>query len=854
MASSQPARRARIFGQVLRTPDKDRKEFLEAACGGDSKLREEIEALLRADAEADSSFLARVPRKSNELELAGVSLIGRRIGAYRIVEKIDRGGMGEVYRGVRADRAYEQQVALKLMRLDLRSPDFHRRFQKERQTLARLEHPHIARLLDGGTTPEGTPYLVMEFVHGDRIDQYCDENRLPLWERIELFLQICRAVHFTHLNLILHRDLKPANILITPDGSAKLLDFGISKLLDPRCERDDTPDATTTSGPLPLTPRYCSPEQIRGERVTTGSDVYSLGILLYELLTGRHPYPENPSSDFERRRQACEVEPIRASRTVLSSSNVGNRNRDVLSLRRPPQEQALAELRATTPRLLSRRLRGDLDAILDKALKKCPSERYGSVLELTDELERARDGRAVRAHRSTLFDRTRKLLRRHRSLSWAAGLLLFTTVSGAISITRGMIRAKRAEAEALAVTRFLRETLSAADPYRAQSTERRVDLLNEIGNRIDTELTEHPEVEVEVRLAVSRAFSALWRWRDALPHQRRTLELLTERHGLASAQAAEGMTALGRSLAFLENPESLSLLRQALQTRRHLYGESHPEVAESRASIGFALWHAQDPPRHEEAIVQYEAALNLYRDLGHRIDTDVARFHFGLAMAQWSTGRIEEAERTFSRARTLYEQLPPEHGRIKCLDQNAAFLHSVGKHSESESLLETLLDILPDREENRLSIHPRIRLASLRRRAADSESAKQLHLEALRCRYLQFSPNCSHLRDRDAILELLAKPPLGSCGTLFSEAFEGILAHPHNPRTLSWVLEVAELLYEQGDSKSAAELCDKTLETLAQKPGGVEGDRTPPPIPSEKKTLEKTQRLLALCREKTEET
>jgi serine/threonine protein kinase len=297
-----------IFDRATALPPAERGAYLEDACSSDLELRKEVDSLLRSHEDAGSVFLERpaVDLTSGAAPSLDRSRVGRRIGVYQIVEAIGRGGMGEVYRAVRADGQYDKQVALKLVRVGFDSSFVLERFRHERQILASLEHPNIARLHDGGTTEDGIPYLVMELIEGTPIHRYCDEHHLGVRERLQLFAQVCAAVQYAHRRLVIHRDIKPSNILVTAEGVPKLLDFGIAKIVDPS-------GGSETTLLRPMTPEYASPEQVRGEPITTATDVYSLGVVLYRLLTGRSPYPEKTRTPLEFARAICETEPLRPS-------------------------------------------------------------------------------------------------------------------------------------------------------------------------------------------------------------------------------------------------------------------------------------------------------------------------------------------------------------------------------------------------------------------------------------------------------------------------------------------------------------------------------------------------------------
>jgi eukaryotic-like serine/threonine-protein kinase len=295
-----------VFDRAVPLDSKERATYLDAVCASDSELRHEVESLLFSDREAGTGFLNTPAVDLRQPEHPAATRVGRRIGAYNILEEIGHGGMGEVYRAGRADGQYEKEVAIKLVRGGYDTAAVLDRFRHERQILASLDHPNIARLLDGGTTDEGIPYLVMELIEGIPIDQYCNARDLTVTERLRLFLQVCSAVQYAHQRLVIHRDIKPGNILVTQEGVPKLLDFGIAKILDPLAGSE-----TTIAGPM--TPEYASPEQIRNEPITTATDVYSLGVVLYKLVTGRSPYPAGTRTPHEFARAICELEPERPS-------------------------------------------------------------------------------------------------------------------------------------------------------------------------------------------------------------------------------------------------------------------------------------------------------------------------------------------------------------------------------------------------------------------------------------------------------------------------------------------------------------------------------------------------------------
>ncbi len=381
-----------VFESALERTTEERPAYLAEACSGDESLRGQVEALLRSHEQAGSFIEApAVPHLLPTIEDdPAATVIGRRIGAYKIVREIGRGGMGAVYLAVRADDEFQKRVAIKLIKRGMDTDFVIRRFRHERQILASLDHPNVARLLDGGTTEDGLPYFVMEFVEGRPIDKYCDTQRLSITERLRLFLKVCSAVQYAHQNLIIHRDLKPSNILVTADGTPKLLDFGIAKLLNPEIA-SPTLDPTTATLRL-MTPEYASPEQVRGEPATTISDVYSLGVLLYELLTGHRPYRLLSRLPEEIAHVICKEEPEKPSVIVGRVENIG------FNIEVTPQ--AIVKARQATLEKLHRQLAGDLDSIVLKALRKEPQNRYSSVEQFSDDISRHLEGLPVSAQHS----------------------------------------------------------------------------------------------------------------------------------------------------------------------------------------------------------------------------------------------------------------------------------------------------------------------------------------------------------------------------------------------------------------------------------------------------------------------
>lgn len=413
-----------LLDEVIALDGSERRPYLDRQCAADSELRSEVESLLSSHDRAGAGFLnTPVINVDKETPLKPVRT-GRRIGVYQIFEEIGRGGMGEIYRAVRADGQYTKEVAVKMVRGGFDSAFVLERFRTERQILATLDHPNIARLLDGGTTEDGIPYLVLELIEGTRIDLFCDEHRLSITKRLQLFRQVCAAVQYAHQRLVIHRDIKPSNILVTKEGVPKLLDFGIAKILDPAAGAE----ATVVR---PMTPEYASPEQIRGEPITTASDVYSLGVVLYQLLTGRSPYPGETRTSHDLARAVCETDPGRPSAVVLKAQPI-QAGEEVEAL----TPERVSSSREASPAKLHRRLVGDLDNIVLMTLRKEPERRYASVEQLAEDVRRHLEGLPVTATKSSWRYRAGKFVRRHRIGVVASGLALVVLMVGVGLILR----------------------------------------------------------------------------------------------------------------------------------------------------------------------------------------------------------------------------------------------------------------------------------------------------------------------------------------------------------------------------------------------------------------------------------
>ena len=611
-----------IFQEALDVGPERRPAFLDGVCAGDASLRAEVESLLASASDASGSLLEAV---RGELRIIADDTPGlpRRIGPYTLRSEIGRGGMGAVYLAERSDREFEGRVAVKLVKRGMDTDFILERFRSERQILSSLSHASIARLLDGGTTADGMPYFVMEYVEGKHLLEYADERRLPLSERIALFCSVCDAVSYAHRNLVVHRDLKPGNILVATDGTPKLLDFGLAKLLVPAGEPGEA--ASTLAAQRMLTPGYASPEQIRGERVTTAGDIFSLGVVLYRLLAGEGPFMG---------RTAEEV-----SRAVLEQQ----------------------------PKSTKKALGEDLDTILSKALQKEPARRYASVDQLSEDLRRYTEGRPVLARKDTLTYRARKFVTRHR-FGVAAAVLVALLLAG--STGTALWQARRAmQKEALALRRFEEvrrlahtvmfelhdgiQTLPGSTPARALLVRTALRYLN--GLALDTE--SDPELLRELAAAYERigdvqggtnqgnlgdtggalrSYSTALRIREALVEVSGASD---DRSRLAEslARTSHALARSGALRAALANARRCVVIREELLVLEPGVLRRKTDLAAASHTLGDALWENGDLAAAVESFTKetalQESVLVCEPGPGARRNVAIAHFKLGSALA-----------------------------------------------------------------------------------------------------------------------------------------------------------------------------------------------------------------------------
>ncbi len=716
MSSERWNRIQRLFDGAFALEARARGAWLAEHCADDVVLREEVVALLNASEDPRHPLDPAIDRAiAGALGELGAVEPGEIIGRYRIVRLLGRGGMGAVYLAERADQQFDQQVALKLINRSVAGSSIARRFRSERQILAYLNHPNIARLFDGGASEDGVPYLAMEYVEGTRIDAYCEQQHLSLEQRLRLFQHVCAAVQCAHQNLIVHRDIKPSNILVTAAGVPKLLDFGIAKLLDSR-NTGTLADLTRVQERV-LTPEHASPEQVKGGPIGTASDVYSLGVLLYELLSGTRPYALSNRSLEELERHICTVQPLKPSAAAIS---------------REPSERS---------RALARELAGDLDNIVLRAMHKEPQRRYQSAAALADDIQNYLDHRPITARPDAWSYRASKFLRRNIVPTLATSVVMLV-IASLVAFYTMRLAAERDYAEVQAkksaqVAQFLTDIFRVADPSRAQGRQiTALELLDQGARDIDESLADQTLVRADLLAAIGLSYKNLSEYHRAGELLERSLAIKTAAglestrdfaltvYELANLRRFEGRfedserqfkRALAIQQRIFDGPhkdtaatlthlavlyyemqrleDSLKLQRQALEMTRAVLGPSHNETADRMNNLALVL---QELDRYQEAERYLREALGIRLDaLGPRHPaTLVAQYNLGLLLR--STGRYRQAEALFR------ELLPLRRAVQGATHPSVAYTSSayggvmtaLGRFDEAETLLKDALRVL----------------------------------------------------------------------------------------------------------------------------------------------------------------
>ena len=700
-----------LLARVLELPPEDRLAAIRAAAGDDLELAETVARLLgRASDDRSLSVPSGTFVEGAFAEPEAV-VPGDRIGRYRIVSQLGRGGMATVYLAERADGTYEQRVALKVLRRGLDTDDLIARFVSERQILSSLSHPNIARLLDGGSTGDGRPFLVMELVEGEQIVTWADSRCLPVPERLRLFLSVADAVHAAHRQLVVHRDIKPSNVMVDATGQVKLLDFGIAKLLD-------ADGAFTDAGRTPHTPRYASPEQLSGARITTASDVYQVGILLLELVTGvRHTHDGG----------APTARP--ASHAVLSEDE-------------PSQSPAArAASRSSTPQQLVRRLRGDVDMIIAKALRDDPAERYASVAEMAEDVRRHLAGRPIVAHGESLGYRTRKFVGRHPGFLPAMALGVALLVGYVVTLNRhnaALARERDAAAAssdlATATRDFLVDMFRTADPFGPTDVERGrsmtvLEALRLGNQQLDDDLMSQPQLRAALLTTIGEVFQNLEQAEEAVATLQRARRARAELGDTASGEYQRILEVLGSAYLTMGEPDSATrVLEQVLELAR---AQQPPDPARlSAALIANAILRSAASPA--DAVPFNEEAVIAAREVGGTTLGEALR---KLADTYRSAGRLADSEVAAREALAIFRRVEGDS-----TVRTGFALHSLGQtlgerrnFTEAAPLLNWSLAVLDRRlgRRNDYTMQMRNNLAVYFTMAGDFEMAVELLRELL---------------------------------------------------------------------------------------------------------------------------
>jgi tetratricopeptide (TPR) repeat protein len=657
-SAEQAQRVAEIVEAALERDAADWPSYLDKSCGDDRALRAEAESLLGYQREA-TDFIEMPAYQSNAeffAEEGGELTPGELLGNYKVLSLLGEGGMGEVY--LAEDLKLHRQVAIKLVKSGFGRASLIRHFQREERILAALTHPNIARLYGAAVNENGVPYFVMEYVEGERLDRYCESRKLSLPDRLLLFRKVCSAVAYAHQHLVIHRDIKPANIRVTAEGEPKLLDFGIAKLLD---DQSVPVEQTITLGAV-MTPEYASPEQVRGDEVTTASDIYSLGVVFYELLTGQRPYRVKSRRPDEVARAIAEAEPQRPSTTLARGQESEIRNHRVL--------------------------RGDLDNIVLMAMRKEPARRYASVAQLSDDIRRHLEGLPVVARKDTIGYRSAKFIRRHRVGVAAATLVALAIIAGLFAALWEARQARAQRDVAQRISTFLQDVLGAAAPEAKGIDVRVVDLLSDASTRARTELANRPQVMADVLMTLGKTYISLGLYDPAEANLRAALDASLKANGELNPTTASTMGLLGLALANLGKiAEGEQISRKAVDLQRKLHPGGHEDLGVALYALGYNLINKNEPKTAQ--LYLKEASELIRKHLGETHGYYMTSLVM-LALAHERAGEVEVAE-------PLYRQAIDVGGRVESryriyLAQAQTFLGILlinkAAYSEAETLLQ----------------------------------------------------------------------------------------------------------------------------------------------------------------------
>ena len=658
-----------VFHEAAALPPAEQLAFLKKTCGEDEELRSEVSAMLAQDAGGDSLLDHGLAAVAQETLVGSAPLISKDIGPYRIVRLLGEGGMGVVYLAERKD--LDTQVAIKVLRDAWVSPSRRQRFAGEQRTLAQLNHPSIARLYDAATMDDGTPYFVMEYVEGTPLTEYCRKNRCSVQTRLQLFRCVCEAVEHAHANAVIHRDLKPSNILVKNDGTVRLLDFGIAKQL----ESLDLQVEQTMTGLRLMTPAYASPEQVLGQRVGIGTDVYSLGVVLYELLVGELPIDLSNLTPAEAATIIAEHEPAKPSAAT----------------KRAMQSHPDHDLPA-----VSQEAWADLDVLCLTAMHKDPARRYRSVEALIRDIDHYLKGEPLEARPDTVRYRTAKFVRRNRSAVAAAasvgvviiGLVTFFTVRLAKARDAAMAEAARTQR----IQQFMNNLFQGGDETAGPSDALRVTTIVDRGVQQARSLNSDPKVQAELYGNLGSIYQKLGKYDQADPLLQSALDERKKLFGADSAEAAESLIALGllrSDQAHLDQAEQLT--RQGLEIDQRHFPPDHPAIAKALIAYGKVLAQRGS---YDQALKSLNEAVRIESARGVA-PVDLAESLSALADAQYSAGHYPASDQLYRRVLEMHRELHGDRHPLVAgdLENLAAIQQDLGYYSESEKFDRQALEI-----------------------------------------------------------------------------------------------------------------------------------------------------------------
>ena len=678
-----------IFYKAVELKGEEREVYLNDVCGT-PELKKEILALIFAHDESEN-FLED-PIIPYEPIVDNTNLfIGKTFGKYKIDKLIARGGMGLVYLGLRDDEV-KQKAAVKIINPGVASGIVIKRFQTERQTLANLNHPNISRLLDGGITDDGIQFLVMEYIEGIPIDEYCDKNRFNIRDRLNLFLKVASVVQYAHQNLVVHRDLKPNNILITQDGEPKLLDFGIAKILSPVGERFET---VTQRGVWNLTPEFASPEQIKGEIITTASDVYSLGILLYKILTGHNPYKIKSVFHSDISKIITQSEPAKPSEIIYKTIENGSEeksseiNPDTISIARDESVDKL-----------HKKLIGDLDNIVSMAIRKEPERRYSSVDHFADDIIRYLNDKPVSAHQDSFSYRSKKFIKRNKNILIPAAIIFIIINFGLAGILwQGYLAAKERDIAKLEADKsnriksFLLEMISSPDPLKDGSEVKVIEVIQEASGKLNVELANHPQIEAEIRTMLGNTYQNLGIYDSAQSELLKADQIIRKLYGAKSKETALSIKSLGLIYHYKGDFENAEIyFKKSLEMLRTVEEQPSFETAILIDAYGTLL---ADMGNYEKSEQLTEEALKIAESIRTSDDPQVAEIKNNLATSYNYLNKLDEAEKLYNESLIVFRMhFGDYHLRVSSVINNLAFIHIFKEeHQKAIPLLLEALNI-----------------------------------------------------------------------------------------------------------------------------------------------------------------